>query len=161
MLELYYICNLESCLSAQHRRLRSSKASVSNGCSTPFWGMLTYGATLRLLIIWSASSVLLLRTEERCIELEQAVVSAIPILFCPTGCTLNLHSGLNRRGLSLPVLKPPSPAVKGCWGYEFRFSGLLCMSHFTIHWSLQSSPFITALLCLFNKHSQGNPFILS
>lgn len=69
MLELYYICNLESCLFAQHRRPRSSKASVFNGCSAPFWGMVTCGATLWLVIIWSVSSVLLLFTEERCTRL--------------------------------------------------------------------------------------------
>lgn len=165
MLESCYMCNLESCLSAQHRRPQSSKVFVFNGCFAPFWGMVTYGATLWLVNIWTVSNVLLF-TEERCPRVRagrrEYHSHSVPSFGLHNEYALRAQN--NRTNSSHPYVYrygPPGPAVKGCWGYEFGFSCLLCALHLQFTGCLQSSPFITALLCLFNKHSQSNPFILS
>lgn len=72
------------------------------------------------------------------LELGQAEVSAIPILFCPADCTLNLHSGLNLSGLTLPILKPTG---MGHQAQQFRGAGdRISGSLLAVHVPFYNSP---------------------
>lgn len=165
MLELCYICNLESCLSAQHRRPQSSKVFVFNGCFTPFWGMVTYRATPWLVIIWRASNVLLF-TEERCPRVRAG--SSEHHSHSVPSYGLHTESALRAQSNRTNSFRPASTGM-GHQAQQLRGAGAMnsgshaCCARSILRSTgcLQSSPFITALLCLFNKHSQSNPFILS
>lgn len=146
VLESSCICNLGSCLSAHSRSIASTMAQQRLCFQWPFytfWGTVTYGATPWLVIMCRVSSVLLMFTEECC---------------CPGVRVVELFPFLSQQ--AWPPNGHQAQQSQGCWGTDSGSHVCCAQSILWFTGSLQNSPFLTAILHPFNKHSQSNPFVL-